>query len=63
MLKSNTNIKYFLTFIFFIASVCIAPAQQISTRDEFFVDSVMNANFKPGGPGAVILIAKTAKRF
>ncbi len=36
-------------------------AQQISKTEELFVDSVMNANFKFNGPGAVILIAKNGK--
>jgi CubicO group peptidase (beta-lactamase class C family) len=33
-------------------------AQQLSKQDEQFVDSVMNANYKPDEPGAVLLIAK-----
>ncbi len=33
-------------------------AQQLSKRDVQFVDSVMNANYKPNEPGAVLLIAK-----
>ena len=46
----------FMSF-FMILSASI-HAQQLSKQDEQFVDSVMNANYKPGEPGAVLLIAK-----
>lgn len=42
---------------FFLLSVS-STAQQILKSDEQFVDSIMNANYKPDGPGAVILISK-----
>lgn len=46
-------------FLFIPSLITIQTyAQQLSKQDEQFVDSVMNANYKPGEPGAVLLIAK-----
>lgn len=36
-------------------------AQQLSKQDDQFVDSLMNTNYKPDKPGAVLLIAKKGK--
>ncbi|RYE43635.1 MAG: class A beta-lactamase-related serine hydrolase, partial [Sphingobacteriales bacterium] len=49
-------------FLFFLIVVSnSAYAQQFSKKDEQFVDSVMKANYKPGEPGAVLLIAQEGK--
>jgi len=47
---------YFLTLAVLTATVSFA--QELSKADSLFADSVMNANYKPGDPGAVLLIAK-----
>lgn len=44
-------------YLFIILSVA-TYAQRLSKQDEQFVDSIMNANYKPIDPGAVVLIAK-----
>jgi CubicO group peptidase (beta-lactamase class C family) len=36
-------------------------AQQLSKNDEIYIDSLMNANYKPTEPGAVLLIAEDGK--
>lgn len=50
--------KLILTLTFTILLVTASRAQQLSKVEELFVDSIMNANYKPDGPGAAILIAK-----
>lgn len=55
--KTTTAMKYILTLFLFLTFI-LNTAQTISKADEMFIDSVMNSNFKPDGPGAVILIAK-----
>ena len=51
--------NYFSIIAFQFLSVWMFA--QLSTTEELFVDSVMNANYNPNGPGAVILIAKAGK--
>jgi CubicO group peptidase (beta-lactamase class C family) len=51
-------VQRILLIYFFIAVSVSTYAQQLSKQDEQFVDSVMNANYKAGEPGAVLLIAK-----
>ena len=51
--------NYFSIIAFQFLSVWMFA--QLSTTEELFVDSVMNANYNPNGPGAVILIAKSGK--
>ena len=49
--------RILLTYLFITLGVS-TYAQQLSTQDEQFADSLMNANYKPDKPGAVLLIAK-----
>ena len=50
--------KRILILSFSFLLIVSSNAQQLSKADEQFVDSIMNASYKPDGPGAVILIAK-----
>ncbi|MBL0745863.1 serine hydrolase [Chryseolinea lacunae] len=47
--------------LFLIALSVSLNAQPLSTQDQHVVDSIMNANYKPDEPGAVLLIAKAGK--
>lgn len=51
------TIKSILFPLFLLISI-LSCAQQISLADEFFIDSITNANYNENGPGVVILIAK-----
>jgi CubicO group peptidase (beta-lactamase class C family) len=51
-----------ISLICFCIAVSVATyAQQLSGKDEQFVDSLLNANYKSSKPGAVILIAKNGQ--
>lgn len=51
---------FLLVYLYVILSVS-TYAQQFSQLDEHFIDSFMNANYKTGEPGAVIMIAKNGR--
>ena len=51
-----------IVFIYFLIALSVSTyAQQLSKQDKQFVDSIMNANYKPDEPGAVIMIAKNGR--
>lgn len=52
--------RIIIIYFFTLLSVSTS-AQQLTNLDEQFVDSVMEANYRPGEPGAVLLIAKEGK--
>ncbi len=49
--------KYVFIYLYLIVCTSL-NAQQLAAREEQLIDSMMNANYKPDEPGAVLLIAK-----
>lgn len=48
-------------FLLILLTASIAASQKLSKSDKAYIDSIMNATYKPSAPGAVVLAAKDGK--
>lgn len=48
-------------FLVILLTASIAVSQKLSESDRIYIDSIMNAHYKPVAPGAVVLAAKDGK--
>lgn len=48
-------------FLVILLTASIAVGQKLSQSDRIYIDSIMNASYKPTSPGAVVLAAKDGK--